>query len=427
MSGRPAVEVAPVDTTGDASPAAGKSRQAGLRICMLAETFHPVVGGCESQARLLAEQLAARGHSVLVVTRRTDRGLPRLASLGPVRVLRVGPQGPGGFKRWPMLVPAWSALFRRRRDFDVVLILGMRALGMLAAPVHRWGVGCVLKAESNGEMSGAYFGPRLEALRLNLSSFPVHMMLRARNIGLMKADAFVAISSSITAELVTAGVPPARIAHIPNAVDTEVFRPPTSEERAALRARLGFGPGDRVVTFTGRLVRYKGLPLLLEVWERLAADDPTGRLVLVGGGGHDMHNCEDELRSFVRDRRLEGRVSFTGDIDHVHEYLRASDCFVFPSLNEAFGISLIEALACGLPVVASATGGIPDIVEDGVNGILVPVGDGAALGRALRSLLADPEQAARLGAAGRRTVRERYSVEAVVTAYEDLLRRCAGS
>jgi L-malate glycosyltransferase len=147
----------------------------------------------------------------------------------------------------------------------------------------------------------------------------------------------------------------------------------------------------------------------------------------VGSGGQDIHNCEDELRSFVRRRGLDEQVTFTGGIDNVEHYLQASDCFVFPTENEAFGVSLIEAMACGLPVVASSTGGIPDIVEDGVNGILVPVGNEPALEEALHAVLGDPGAAARLGAEGRRTVTARYSVSAVVGAYERLLRRCLDS
>jgi glycosyltransferase involved in cell wall biosynthesis len=403
------------------------ARPEKLRVCMLAETFHPVLGGCESQARLLAEALTARGHDVLVMTRRTARDLPALGSLGRVPVVRVGPRGPGGFKRWPMVMTALAALFRRRKEYDIVLVLGLRALGVLAAPVRRWGAVCVLKAESNGEMSGAFFHPRLARLRFGVASLPVQMLLRARNAGLSRADAFVAISSAIGAEFEAAGVPPDRIARIPNAVDTTLFHPLPDERKESLRARLGFGSGQFIATFTGRLVSYKGLPLLLRVWERFAADHPDARLVLVGSGGQDIHNCEAELRSFVRRRGLDEQVTFTGGIDSVEEYLQASDCFVFPTENEAFGVSLIEAMACGLPVVASSTGGIPDVVEDGVNGILVPVGNEAALEEALHAVLGDPEAAARLGAEGRRTVTARYSVTAVVDAYERLLRRCLDS
>lgn len=425
MSGRPMPELVAEEPALGGEVPVGEGHGAALRVCMLAETFHPVIGGCESQARLLAEQLSERGHQVMIVTRRTSSGLPASDRMGAVRILRVGPGGPGGFKRWPMVVTALTTLFRRRREFDVVLVLGFRSLGLSAGILRRLGKTCVLKAESNGEMSGDFFAPRLGRLRLSMSSLPVRALIDRRNRVFARANAFVAISAAVETELQSAGIPEAKIARIPNAVDSLIFRPADPEEKRGLRARLGFGAGDVLVTFTGRLVSYKGLPLLLRVWERVVADVPSARLVLIGAGGQDIHNCEDELRAFVRDRDLDDRVVFTGGVSNVHEYLQASDVFIFPTENEAFGISLIEAMACGLPVVAASTGGVPDIVEHGVDGILVPPSDEMATEAALRGLLSDPDKAAELGVAARRTVKRRYSVASVVDSYETLLRGCS--
>jgi glycosyltransferase involved in cell wall biosynthesis len=391
---------------------------------MLAETFYPELGGGESQARLLAERLAERGHDVMVVTRRSDVSLARRDRLGSIRIARVGPAGHGGAKRWPMLLTAGTALLRRHREFDILLVLGFRTLGIAAVPLGALGKPVVFKAESNGEMSGAFFGPRLGTVGLTLDSPPVRLLIGARNRLLRRADAFVAISSAIQAEMEQAGVSPPRIERIPNAVDTEVFSVPGSEAKQLLRSRLGFGTGDLIVSYSGRLVRYKGLPGLLRVWSRIAQDVAGARLVLVGAGGQDIHNCEADLRNYVRENGLAERVVFTGGVQNVPDFLQISDCFVFPTENEAFGIALIEAMACGLAVVASSTGGIPDIVTDGVDGLLVPPGDEPALERAVRAVLSDPAAAKRMGDAARRTVQERFSIPSVVDSYELLLRRC---
>jgi len=395
-----------------------------IRVCMLAETFHPVMGGCETQARLLADELTARGHSVLFVTRRSDRALPRRDRLGSIRISRVGPTGPRGAMRWPMVVTSALELIRRRREFDVLLVLGFRALGLGAISFRALGKPCVLKAESNGEMSGTFFGPGLRRLGLGLESPLVRVPLAARNRLLAHADAFVAISSEIRVELQEGGVDPAKIEQIPNAVDSDRFTPVAPAERVELRARLGFGADERILTYTGRLVSYKGLPNLLRVWSRIAPEIPSARLVLVGPGGMDMHNCEEELRAFAREKGLESRVRFTGGIENVQEYLQASDGFVFPTENEAFGASLIEAMACGLPCVATRTGGIPDIVTHGEDGLLVPPGDEVALERELRWLLAHPAEATRLGSAARDTALARFSIGTVADAYLGLLGRC---
>jgi glycosyltransferase involved in cell wall biosynthesis len=398
-------------------------RPSALRVLVIAETFHPVLGGGETQSRLLCEQLARRGHRITVVTRCSDGGMKRSDRLGALQILRVGPGGPGGFKRWTMLAPVMVRLVRRRRDYDVVLVLGFRALGLALMVLRPLGKPAILKAESNGEMSGAFFDARLARIGLPRGWLPVRLLVGARNRVLRRATAFVAISTPIRDELLAAGARPDRIALIPNAVDTDLFRPPDVDEKRTLRRDLGLTTGEFVVIYTGRLVRYKGLPLLLRTWARVAHGRPGLRLLLIGTGGQDMDNCEAELRTFVRDHRLESTVTFTGGVDDVHAYLQASDAFVFPTENEAFGISLIEAMACGLPCIATAVGGVNDIVTDGRDGLLIPAGDSGALEGALRRVLEDGEMRSCMGLAARRTVVDRYGVDRVVAEYEALLAR----
>jgi glycosyltransferase involved in cell wall biosynthesis len=402
-------------------------RPPALRVLVIAETFHPVLGGGETQSRLLCEQLARRGHRITVVTRRSDGGMKRSDRLGALQIVRVGPGGPGGFKRWTMLGPVMVRLVRRRRDYDVVLVLGFRALGLALMVLRPLGKPAILKAESNGEMSGAFFDARLARIGLPRGWLPVRLLVAARNRVLSRATAFVAISTPIRDEFLAAGARHDRVALIPNAVDTDLFRPPDVDERRTLRRELGLTTGEFVVIYTGRLVRYKGLPLLLRTWARVAQGRLGLRLLLIGTGGQDMDNCEAELRAFVRDHRLESTVTFTGGVDDVHAYLQASDAFVFPTENEAFGISLIEAMACGLPCIATAVGGVNDIVTDGRDGLLVPAGDSGALEGALRRVLDDGEMRACVGAAARRTVVDRYGVEGVVAEYEALLARSVGA
>jgi glycosyltransferase involved in cell wall biosynthesis len=146
-------------------------------------------------------------------------------------------------------------------------------------------------------------------------------------------------------------------------------------------------------------------------------------LLLVGSGGLDVHNCEAELKDFVRDKGLQQSIRFTGDVHNVHEYLQASDIFVFPTEKEAFGISLVEAMACRLPVIATATGGIKDILVDGENGLLVKAGSFQLLYDALDRLMTDPSLSGELGNAALATARTRYSRDAVLAKYMELFSR----
>jgi glycosyltransferase involved in cell wall biosynthesis len=389
---------------------------------VLTETFHPVIGGGETQARLLTGKLVARGWPVVVVTRRSSHDYPAEERIDGVLVKRVPPSGANRVRKWAAIVTVYSALVQLREQWDVVLVSGFRILGMPAVLASaRLGKGCVLKADSNGEMNGEYFRAGLASIGLSPSHPPVETLLKLRNRRLRTADAFVAISEPIADELLDAGVAQEKIIRIPNAADTERFTPVESAEKARLRAALGLPLDAFVVTYAGRLVRYKGLPLLLDAWATLCRDRTDALLVLVGAGTADIHSCETELREAANEGAMRGRVLFTGAVDDVHRYLRASDAFVFPTEEEAFGISLVEAMACGLPCVATHVGAIPEIADDGA-ALLVPPGDRSALDTAIRQVLDQPDLRERLGRAAHKRARS-FSVDAVADSYGELFLR----
>jgi glycosyltransferase involved in cell wall biosynthesis len=206
------------------------------------------------------------------------------------------------------------------------------------------------------------------------------------------------------------------------------FRPATAEERAALRRRLGLPPDARIVTFTGRLLRGKGLDTLLEAFasqEARASQSPRAHLLIVGSGNGQSLSVEDAIRERVARGDLAGRVLMTGRVQNVEDYLRASDVFAFPSVFEGLGLSLIEAQACGLACVGSRTGGIVDIIEEDKTGLLVSPGRVDELAAALRDLLTDEARRTALGTAGRiRAVRD-FDVQDSVDRYRALFRELA--
>ncbi len=397
--------------------------RAGL--LLLTESYHPMVGGGETQARALAAELSRRGVPVVAATRRWEPHAPSLGAVDGTLVHRLAPSGQGHLKKWGLVLTVPRVIRRHRASHPIVFVQGFRILGipaMLTPGRRRRQV--ILKADSMGEMSGAFFAPGLRRLGLSTRFLPVRLALRLRNRTLRRADAFVAISSAVADELVECGVPRERIHRIPNGIDLQRFRPPRTGEKVAERRFLELPEAARIVLYTGRLVSYKGLPLLLDVWSRLAGRHPRAHLVLVGEGGADIHSCEAELRA-----RVEGgpgrapipRVHFAGAVQEVERFLKVADIFVFPSESESFGISVAEAMAAGLPVVATRAGGLADLVSDEWGGIPVPVGDGQALEEALHRLLSEPELAVELGRRGVRTARARFGMEAVGAAYMDLL------
>jgi glycosyltransferase involved in cell wall biosynthesis len=155
----------------------------------------------------------------------------------------------------------------------------------------------------------------------------------------------------------------------------------------------------------------KGHEYLIEAVYRIAEEAPDARCLIVGTGD-DRYG--EMLARLTREKGLDGIVIFAGFQPDVSPYLAAFDLFVLPSVMEGFGIVLIEAMAMAKPVVATSVGGIPEVIDDGVTGFLVPPRDPESLVRKIRFLLAHPEVRAKMGEAGRLRVLARFSTERMI-------------
>lgn len=222
----------------------------------------------------------------------------------------------------------------------------------------------------------------------------------------------VAISPAVARNLEQGGVERARLLTIPSAVDPEGLRP--RRTRAEVRAELGLGADDFVVLTLAALVARKGVDVLVEACAGLGA---TCTLLVAGEG-------PERARLAARAHELGAaqRVRFLGARADKAELLEGCDVFALASRAEGLGVAALEAMACARPVVASRVGGLAEAVVDGRTGLLVPPGDAAALGQALRRLQAEPALRQRLGAAGPRRLQEGFAAEQMVAAYEALYR-----
>ena len=381
------------------------------KICILTDSFYPIVGGGEAHARLLAAELIKRKVMVFVLSRRRLKEFPEFDRVDGVEIIRVLPYGLQRLGKYYMLLPAMIRLIMLRKRYDIIYVCGLRLLGIIAVALGK--MMCkkvVLRSESCGEMSGEFATLVLEKNKHELIVGIIRKMIAFRNRLLFAADKFLAISSVIKDEYIASGVNEDRIVMIPNGIDTEKYRPVDNEEKIALRARLGL-PDKLVFVYTGKMNRGKGLELLLEVWVNIVAQYDNVHLYLVGSGDFQALGCENELRRYVEANQLSQHVTFTGYVENVTEYLQAADFFVIPSESESQCLSLIEALACELPAIATAAGGIVDVVEDGVNGLLVPVGDAARLQQTISNFVGQPEKARGMGVQGRINVIERFGIE----------------
>jgi glycosyltransferase involved in cell wall biosynthesis len=228
-------------------------------------------------------------------------------------------------------------------------------------------------------------------------------------------DRLVAVSRSIAAKIDREGRRGTPVELIPNGVQITA---PDPVAAARVRRELGVPANAALVGVVARMEPEKGHPTLLEAWPLVLREVPHARLLIVGEGSRQA-----ALERHARRLGLLAQpaaVLFTGRRDDVNEIVAALDVAVLPSYREAQGVSLLEAMGMARPIVASHVGGIPEFVEDGVSGLLVPPRDRSALATALVRVLVDRAFAARIGAAAREVVRERYCLDEMVRRVEDL-------
>ena len=229
----------------------------------------------------------------------------------------------------------------------------------------------------------------------------------------------IAITPGQRRELIELGIGDERkVVEIPLGLDLEPFLEPV--DRAQVRSRLGLPPDRPVVAIVARLVPVKNVSLFL----RAMASVPSAVALIVGDG-----ELRTRLEAEAAELGIAGRCRFLGWQSDVHAIYAAADLVTLTSNNEGSPVSIIEAMAAGRPIVSTAVGGVPDVVRDGVDGVLVRSGDTDGLASAINSLLADPLQRDDLGAAARSSVRRRYDasrlISDVTALYEDLVRSAA--
>lgn len=370
-------------------------------VAMISSVFHPSIGGAQRVILETGRRLRARGVPVLVVTRH-HRGLPRYEEVAGIPTYRVGFGGaPKAVAALSFILGALLLLWRLRASYGLLhchqmispMTVGLLARALVRRPLvvmpHRSGpLGDIGVLTRRRPLTGR---PRLAAAR-------------------RWADAFICISPAVCAELLALGVPPARLWPIANGVDTARFLPASAAERRELRSANGLRAGP-LVAFAGRLAPEKGLDVLLAAWPAVLARVPAARLLLVGAGDQ-RRSLEDQARALG----VAASVTFAGGRDDVAPLLRAADLFVLPSFAEGLPVALLEAMACGLPCVATDIDGAAQVLRDGATGRLVPPGDQAALAAALVEGLTS-DQATAWGQRGRALVAHQYALDAVVGQY----------
>ena len=367
-----------------------------LRVLLVTGAYYPEISAAAVQCRDVAAALRGRV-SFGVLTTAVDRSLAPSASVDGVPVHRVAIDVRSRLSKTVASAHLVRQMLAAGRACDVVHVHGYSQKNIpvsLLARLLRKPV--VLTAHTAGQDE-----PDAVARRGRLARWAFR-----------SADLVLCVSPHLEARC-RAAFPGGRVRLSPNGVDTTRFRPAGPLDRATLRRTLGWPDGDPVVLFVGFFSRDKRPDLLFRAWRRLPAS-LRARLVFVGASA-GYYEIDRTLAASIRDEAAAlgraGSVTFVAPTHAMEPYFRASDLFVLPSVREAQPLALVEAMSCGLPCIATRLPGATDaLIEDGVNGRLIPADDEPALAAALRELLTDSAAAQSLGARARATVAARYDV-----------------
>lgn len=364
------------------------------RILMIVSFFYPFLGGAEQQAFMLAKGLIKRGFSVSVLTRKFN-GLPSFEMIQGIPVYRnIGTLSLGKCFGLTYILSVFWFLYRQRDSYDIIHCHIVQGFHTIVAVFFKFifKKKVIVKMCSSGETSD------LKLLRE--VKFGILLLRWIRNV-----DTIISVCKRSSREILSNGFSKETLVEIPNGVDTNKFSNKATKDKKYTRN----------IIYIGRMDSYKGVDFLLKGFKELLSRTDNVRLTIVGSGPDETH-----LKNMAKDLGILDYAIFKGRQEDVLSEFYSADIFVLPSLSEGMSNVLLEAMSCGLPVVATLVGGNSDLIKDRYNGILIPPKDSIRLSGALLELLEDEELRERLGKEARKTVEENYSMDNIVDGYQEL-------
>ena len=374
-----------------------------VNLLMIISLFHPFVGGAEKACQKLSKGLMEQGFSVTVLTQRSD-GLSECEAVDGIPVYRK-------IKGWHLfeltyMLSVLYFLFKHRREYDIIQCFGMYLFVPPALLMkYLFGKKVTLRLLCSGQFGDFW--------RINQLKWKKVVMASSRLL-----DRIIFISNDIKIELIENRFPVERLAYISNSVDIDRFKP----------RRVNSNRNSKNVCFVGRLEEQKGVEYLIKAVSAIQLKGKDIRLFIVGDG-----QLRTALEDLCKVLKLEDHVVFIGLTQDVLQYYHDADIFVLPSISEGMSVSLLEAMSCGLPVIATLAGGNTEIVDPDLkkkevvsgyyiaeNGILVKPKDDEGLAQALLKLLNDVDLSKQLGEKAREAVEDNYSQKKIINEYIDL-------
>lgn len=384
-----------------------------IRVCQIWGYYLPLPSGAAIRHNQLATSLREQGIHVEVLTPQWNGTRPQETVNGtPVRRVTPGPIGNRSIQWIWSSLQLCRELWSRRTECDVVHTFATSAFHapvlLLAKLLHKPVL--IDFTLLHGKMTIA--GEALTRL--------AYLVFRSM-------DAYVGISTPLMQSLVERGLSPRRCYLVPCGVDPDTFARPAPAERVRLRDELGLDRSVCYLIFVGSFIQRKGVDILLDMMALLREERDDVQLLVVGRHDfperHPARQFAEQMKGRIRGGRLRDCVHLVGLVDpeEVVRWLQASDAFVFPSRREGQGRVIVEAMSVGLPCVCSDLDGIAyDMIQPGINGIVVTDGDPTAYAKQVMRLVAEPSLRRYLGGNARDTVVARFDERTAVVAYKRL-------
>jgi glycosyltransferase involved in cell wall biosynthesis len=419
------------------------------RIYIVTATFLPSVGGAEKQAFAQSRSLRERGYETTIVTFRRKRTWSRHELIQGVPVIRVAGMLLEGREKLPrplqkllylvaMLVMGWT-LWRHRQRYDILHVYMLSLLTLPVALVCRLAGKRMLvavRSAGSGEATSSPNKASLLAGPLDATAPWLQVDERLQANGRVKVGSdlevltgmgkpvvrflssllhsnhavVVVLSSRMKSSLAEHDFNVPDVQLIPNGVDSTRFNPAQVDSSIDER--------EQVVVCVSGLRYEKGVDVLLQAWHLVYQQVPQARLIIVGDGG-----LQFQLECMAKALGIVNSIEFTGLQSDIPAQLHRGNLAVLPSRWEGMPNALLEAMACGLPCVATRVSGSEDIIQHGINGLLVESEDYQGMAQALITLLCDPVLTRKYGQAAREAVERHYSLEHIMDRYVELYQR----
>lgn len=381
-------------------------------VFVFSTAYHPFVGGAEIAIQEIAKRLKDQ-FRFFIITARIRRDLPRVEEREEGIVIRVG----FGTRFDKFLVPLWGTvitfrLMRRARPvlFWPVMVTFASGIPYIVNILRFWDRIPILLTLQEGDSEA-----HIRARRLGFIQLSWHLALR-------RTDSLHTISRYLADLAVRYGWRgPTDV--IPNGVNIEQFgRDYSADEKMAVRRELGVRPDETIIITTSRLAEKNAVDVLIRACGEVVAGNPDWklRLVIVGDG-----EKRPGLEQLAERLGLSERVMFAGAVPYtlIPRYLSIADIYCRPSRSEGLGSAFLEAMAAGIPVIATPVGGIPDFLRDGENGLFVRVDDPSDLARKIQTLLLNRDLRSGLIANAKGTIAERYQWDDIAAAFQNLFQK----